>query len=97
MTAHREKLAGRSPGEIASLEHDRAGGCRHELHDRASEGRFAAARLPDQSHHLAAFDCERDAIDGFYRTDVSLEDEPVRDREMGFDVVKLENGIRHRS
>ena len=54
----------------------------HQPDHGSSERRLAAAGLPHQPERLAALDVERDAVHGAHGADLSLEDDPLGDREV---------------
>ena len=59
-----------------------------ELH-RAGR-RLAAAGLADEAERLALLDEEVDAVNGAHRTDLPLEDDPLRQREVHLERAHLE-------
>src|SRR5262249_56534617 len=75
--ADRAHVVFAEPGEIDTVEMDRAGrdpaGAADQPQDRESRYRFAGARLPDEAHHLAPADVEIDVIDGLDRAGVAVE------------------------
>jgi hypothetical protein len=65
------------------------------LKNGAGEGGFAAAGFADEPEDFTAAYGEINAVDGFDGADVPLHQKSPRNREVGFDVVELENGFGH--
>src|SRR5205823_4024492 len=73
--------------DVTAAEDDLAAGRIEQPHDAARKRRLAAAGLADDAECLPLVQRERDAVDGFHRRDLLLEDDPARDREVLLDVL----------
>ena len=78
-------LAQRIPlqsGHVHAVELDPTVGGVDQPDHGSSERRLAATGLPHQAERLATLDVERDAIHGAHGADLTLEDDPLGDREV---------------
>src|SRR5258708_33743195 len=88
--AHVGHLLAAELGELDAVELHLAGGRIVELEDRAAGRGFTAAGLADEAERLALLDEEVDAVDGADSADLTLEDDPLRQREMHLEGLHVE-------
>ncbi len=97
--AHATHLFAGERRELGAIELHRSRSGLVELEDRASGRRFAAAGLSDEAERLAPLDEEIDPVDGAHRTDLTLEDDPLRQREVHLERLhreKVHSAVRRR-
>ncbi len=84
LPSHRSQLAARDLGDVDAVEPHLARGGLDDAQDEAGERRLARPRLAHQSHRLAGFDLDVDAVDGPHVADrppqeVALDREQLRE------------------
>src|SRR5712691_7617211 len=76
--------------ELDAVEQHGAGRGLVELEDRAAGRRLPASGLADKAQRLALLDEEVDPVDGAHRPDLTLEDDPLRQREVHLQRLYIE-------
>ena len=88
--AHLPHLLSGERRQLGPVELHRSGRRLVELEDRPAGRRLAAAGLADEAERLALLDEEVDPVDRAHRTDLPLEDDPLRQREVHLERAHLE-------
>jgi hypothetical protein len=87
MATHLAHVAAIELGQVLALEDHFAVSGLVELKDRTAGGRFTATRLADETERLSGLDIERDAVHRLNRADLTLDDDPSRQREVHHQIV----------
>ena len=81
-------------GDVLALELDLARGDVDHLQDGEARRALAAARFAHQAQRLAAAHVERHAVDRLHAADLAAHDGARHHREVDFEVLDLEDGVR---
>src|SRR5690606_36212547 len=84
--AHPSKLLAANRREIGVFKEDVAPRRAVELENCAAGRALAASALAHQSQRLAPKDVEREPVDCFYRANLSLKNDTLRDRKVHFQI-----------
>lgn len=83
-------------GDVDPVEHHTAFGRGFEIEDGAPEGRFATARLTDETIGLTPVDLQVDSVDGENVSDRLVEDDAALDREVDLDAANIDEDLADR-
>src|SRR6266545_2770379 len=83
--------------QIPAAQNDSAFGGRDQLKNRPPQGGLAATGFADQPEDLSLRQRERNAVHGLDRSDMAPKDDAAFDREIGLQVLDLEEGFGHES
>src|SRR4051812_963470 len=95
LAPERLQLLAREARDVAALVLDRAARRVEQAGDEARRGALAAAGLPHDPERLALGDVERDAVDRVHGTDLALDHDAARDREVLDEILYAYERLAH--